>query len=133
MATTYATFLAELAGLTITGVERMYDYPPASLNTADLPAAWVQLPRGDEQVMTFQAGGGWPAMTADLIVATEPAAQSMQSSNHDAMVAMMDAVSTALRAAKFAKGTHSWSIKSARITVAGIDYWGVVVTVVGHG
>ena len=81
----------------------------------------------------FKAGGGWPAMTADLIVATEPAAQSMQSSNHDAMVAMMDALSTALRAAKFAKGSHSWSIKSTRITVAGIDYWGVVVTVVEHG
>lgn len=131
--TTYATFLAALAGLSVTGVTKKFTYPPEALSSADLPAMWPQLPRGDDKPMTFGAAGGWPELIADLCIAVEPVGQSLQHSNFDTTVTALDNLGAALRGADIGKGTLSWTIKSARITVAGIDYWGVVATVTGHG
>ena len=131
--TTYATLVSYLGALTITGVTRKFTYPPTSLATADLPAMFPQLPRGEEAAMTFQANGGWPAMTCDLVVALEPAAQETQSANFSAAVAMLDKVSAALRGADVGKAPLSWRIEQTGVTVAGINYWAVVAHVTTKG
>jgi hypothetical protein len=128
--TTYASFSAALAALTVTGVTRKFTYPPPSLATADLPASWPGLPSGNEPMMTFQTAGGWPALTCDLVVALEPTAQNTQSANYAATVAMMDNLSTALRSGTIGRGPMTWTITAnVQIQVADVTYWAVIATI----
>lgn len=135
--TTYATYVANLGDLSITGVNRAYDEPPKALNTADLPASWVQLPEGEEGPLTFQTHGGWPILRADLVVALEAVGQERQAQNFSDTVTMMDSMSTALRGvtvgSTLGKGPINWTMRQAIIPVADVDYWAVVASVEGYG
>ena len=133
--TTYANFIANLGDLTITGVNRLYNEPPLSLNTADLPAQWVQFPIGEEDALTFGVHGGWPSFTAQLIIAYEPVAQNLHPANWSGVITLMDSTVTALRNAvgTVAKGKLRWSINPTVVTVGSIDYWAVTAEVTGYG
>ena len=133
MPTTYADFIDALEALAITGVVKTFQGPPASLDTADLPARWVQMPKGKEPLLTFQTAGGWPTLTADLVVAIGPNAQDTQAANFAAQVTMLDAVAAALRGADLTKAKHTWEIRAGGVKVAGVAYWAVIATVTGKG
>jgi hypothetical protein len=135
MTTTYTNFVTNLGNLSITSVKRAFDEPPQSLNTADLPALWVELPTGEEDPFTMQAHGGYPTFRGNLVVAVEAAGQSRQPERWSDCLTMMDNVATALRAAvkTVVRGQLSWSIALETITVAENDYWSIVATVEGNG
>lgn len=131
--TAYADFVVALAGLGISGVSRSFLCPPESLNSSELPAQWVQLPRGESGALTFRASDGWPLMRADLVVAVAPVAQGTQEGNFAAVLAMMDAVANALQTADISRSSLSWSIRQDVVEVAGTAYWAVVAVVEGRG
>lgn len=132
--TTYAAFVGELEALTVTGVTRKFTQgQPNTLNTADLPAQWVDLPRG-ESVPATCAGDMTRTLTADLLIALEPVGQNQKPTNFDAVVVMLDSIHTALDAATF--GTMSipgWNSKLVILTVNTVDYWGVQTEVSALG
>lgn len=132
--TTYTAFTAAIAALTVTGVSKQYTAPPASLATADLPASWPGLPRGEDGGLTFQSAGGWPVLFCDLVIAIEPVAQNTQSANYTTTVAIMDNLSTALQAATgLGRSKVSWSITAnVQIQVADTTYWAVIATIEGR-
>lgn len=130
--TSYAAFTTALAALSITGVKRKFTAPPASVDTADLPAIWPGLPSAIEPQMTFATPGGWPAMKCDLVVALEPVVQNTQSANYAATVAMLDTLSGVLRtpANHIGRGPMTWTITAnVQINVSGNLYWAVIATV----
>lgn len=128
--TSYATFTAALAALSVTGVTRKFAYPPASVGTADLPAMYPALPRGIEGGLTFVSNGGWPALFCDLIVLLEPVGQNTQSGNYAATIAMIDNVSAALRSSDIGRAKLNWeTITNVQVDVAGTPYWAVITTV----
>lgn len=132
--TTYAAFTAALGNLTVTGVNRKYDHIPASLS--DLPCSWVQLPQSEEGLMTFDGTGGWPMLRAQLIIAVEAVAQNTPKANWDAVIAIIDNLSTALRgvaAGEIAKQKPLFNLRMISVQVAGIDYWAVEATVTAYG
>ena len=134
--TTYTSFLTALAKLSVSGVTRRYemgDTPPASLNAGELPAQWVQRPGGDAEPVMFDPATAWPTFSAQLIIAVQPVAQSTGPQIFSAMVTLIDALITALDGADLAESAPSWTIRDARITVAGTDYWGVVAEVKADG
>ena len=132
--TTYTAYVAALMDISVTGVTRVFDNPPASLGTADLPAMWPGLPRGEEPMVTFQANGGWPELYCDMIIAIEPVAQNTQAANFTAMLTAIDNLSSALRAAtNVGRAGLRWSITAnAQVDVAGTPYWAVIATVEGR-
>ena len=134
--TTYASFVAAIAALDVSGVERKYTHPPLALNTADLPASWVQLPGGKEDRLTLTYEGGWPTFLVQFVVALEAVAQDRQSANFTTAVAMMDKISDALRALGPIEicrgGLVTWGMKVAVVTVAGVDFWAVAVDIEGR-
>ena len=131
--TSYTTFSAGLAALSVTGVTRQLTAPPASLETADLPTSWPGLPRGEEPAFTFQTPAGWPTLICDLIIAIEPVGQNTQSANYTATVAIMDALSTALRGLSLGRTMPTWIINAnVQVIVGGANYWAVVATVSGR-
>lgn len=138
--TTFRSFVDALEALSITGVNKTYPKgPPKSLNAADLPAQFVQLPRGDEGATVFgEFGGVFSTFTAELIVAVNAVGLGEGPYiNFDDTVDMMDNVSTALGSVAscdvISKTKHSWTIRQGIVAVAGNDFWAVIATVTGNG
>ena len=136
--TTYSEFLLRLGQLHVTGVTRRYlltETPPASLNTADLPAMWVQEPKGEAEVISGGGGGRatWQTFNGRLIVATCPAAQSTLATAFNAAVTMMDSVVYALQGSNLADSATTWELRMADVTVAGVVYWAVIAEVHAKG
>ncbi|RLC82300.1 MAG: hypothetical protein DRJ03_19240 [Chloroflexi bacterium] len=134
--TTYIEYVDGLEAIEISTVKRRFLHgPPRSLNTADLPAQWVQLPEGESEAMVLgdAAGSRWPVFSADLIIAMEAVGQDVARANFDGTVALMEAVRSALENTDLTEAPLSWTMRQAIVTVAGNDYWGVVCSVKGQG
>lgn len=135
-ATTVNEFLATLHGLTIAGVTRKLAYPPTSIPTADCPLQWIQSPALNHGHMTFEGSGGWPTISAVLIVAIGPVSQSRQEENFEAAVDMLDAVVTALRGmgCSLGKTAPEWDVRVVGDLMVGDHaYWAVVAEVRANG
>ena len=131
--TTFAQFTNGLAGLSVTGVNRSYDHPPASIDTADLPALWIMLPSNDEPSFTFEGQGGWATLTCDVIIAVEPVGQNTQSANYDLTITILDNLCDALRDADIGRSKLTWAINTnVTIEISGTTYWAIVATVEGR-
>ena len=134
--TTYRAFVDGLEAISVTGVVRSYTQGPPSgaAGVTDCPAQYVRAPAGDESPVVFGSQGGFPTMTAELVILVEPVGQNRQPENFDDTVDMMDALTTALQAADcVTKAKLRWSIRQTIDTVAGLDYWAVVASVEGRG
>ena len=134
--TTYVEYVDGLEALVVTGVARRYTSgPPLSLNTADLPAQWAQLPEGESEAMVLgdASGSRWPTFSADLIIALEAVGQSTGGVNFDATVAMLENLRTRLERTDLTEAPLSWAMRQAIVTVAGQDFWAIVCAVIGQG
>jgi len=134
--TTMTVFVDALEALTVTGVIKTYEGPPRSLQTANLPAFWVQIPHGEETAMTFGTHGGWPTLIADVVIAYEPVAQNLQDANFEATITQLDNLNAALRAAgatDLGKSFIEWTIRQDMIMVAENYYWAVIATITARG
>ena len=136
--TTFTSFVDALEAVVVAGVNRRYtDGPPQSLNSSDLPAQWVQLPRGSDETITFGNLGGWQTMTADVVIAVEAVGQDVNAVNFPLTVSMMDALAAAMSAADtcalFTKSVPTYTIRQTVVEVAGVAYWAVYATVTGKG
>ena len=131
--TTARTFIDNMEDITITGVVRQFSQgPPTSVTDGDIPCTFVKLPSVDEGPMVFQNQGGWPRFRATLVVLVKAAAQDLQGENFDAVVDMMDNVSSAFRGEScgdLAKSHITWNMRQGIETVAGTEYWAVFVDV----
>lgn len=136
--TTLTNFYTNLGDITVSGVTRLFDYPPTSLNSADLPSQWVQSPSVDEGPMTFGYHGGWPTLRAQLVIAVASFFEGIQSQNYSATLTMADATLTALRAVdvtalSLGKARITWTVSVGKVTVNETDYWAVIADIEGAG
>ena len=129
--TTLAQFLAALTQINA-GQSRTFTHPPTSLNAADLPALWVELPKADSSVITY-SGSDWPTLRAQVVLAVAPVAQDDQRQNFADVVAACDALYGALIAADAAKSRLSVAVRAAVIEAAGAAFWAVIAEVEGRG
>jgi hypothetical protein len=133
--TTYATFTAAVAALSIAGRKRAYTSPPMQITTADLPASYPRLPSGGlnpDSLSTCTSSGN--RRVVDLVVVVEPMGQGTQPQNYAATLAIIDAVENALRTASDG-GTITpwleWTLSIAPVVVGDTPYWAVTATVTG--
>ncbi len=129
----YADVVPALAALDVAGVNRRFAHPPASLNAADLPALWVQLPSGDSGPPVVFTGERWPTLRVDVVIALTPVAQSTVEQCFAATLVMMDALSHALAAVTIGPTRATWSIRQDVVSVAEAAHWAVVATVEVRG
>ena len=126
---TFAEFAADLCGMTVTGVQKVYSAPPESLNSANLPALFPMLPEGNQAALTFGAALYSGTQTLELWVPVKAAAQGTIPETYTALTTLMDNLGTALRALNDAVPYRlTWSMRASLLTVAGTDYRGVLVT-----
>lgn len=137
MSTTFRIWVDYLETLAPTGVVKKYaSGPPVALNTADLPAQWVELPHGENRPSCAGVEGGDRTLFVDYVVILEPVGQNTQPVNFDACVTMFDNIDAALVAAMNTSpltGPMTWRSRLAIVTVAGTAFWAVVTSIEGLG
>jgi len=131
---TFRDFVGELAEMPVVGVVRNYGWQPiTSLNTQDLPAQTVRLPRGDLLPWVYADGASHGILTAEVMIFTEPVAQKDPESNFIEAVMMMDNLSAALYTLNCGISRAWFSVRQSIFTVAAEDYWGIQALVSTRG
>ena len=136
---TFTDFVGGLADMVVTGVGTDLHWDqPASLNTATLPAKWLELPEGDGQLMTFEGGVATYVMRINLWIAIAPVAQDHYERRFRAAVEMMDRLNHALShedldTDEIAISKLTYTIRQTEKTVAGTVYTAVHALIQGRG
>lgn len=134
--TTYEEFVTRLAAMAISTVTKHYYWgqtPPASLNAADLPSMWVQLPQMDARPLSFGGNVGWTALEAQLVVAVLPTIHATLAEAFQSTVEMMDDVREALEKNRLADSRTTWTIRQSVVALGKSEYWAVVADVRATG
>ena len=134
--TTYTNFMAALGALSVSGVTTKFNYIPGQVDTASLPLLFVRLPENNEGPLTADGEGGWPRLTAEVVIDVEPYAQNRHQQNYAATVTLIDALATALRAVApgvVAKSKLSWETRARQDYIGETLYWLIVARVTGNG
>lgn len=136
---TFTEFVDGLADMEVTGVQTDLHWDqPASLNTDQCPAKWLELPEGDGQLMTFEGGVATYEMRINLWIAIAPVAQDHYETRFRAAVEMMDRLSHALAhedldTDEIAISKLTFTIRQTQKAVAEITYTAVHALIQGRG
>ena len=134
MAYTAASFITALSGLSITGVTRMFAYPPETVANADLPIAYVRLPELTNESLTLNSTPRIDSVQGELVVLIRADGLSMNTDNFSAMVGMIDNVNAALKTAAAASNRiDRWTIRQETAIVGESGFWALVATVEASG
>lgn len=131
---TYSEFVSALAGITVDGVNKRYDYPPSQLSTAVMPAMYPRLPESRTEVVAFDGSAGVKACACELVIVVNPGAQSRNDANFGTTVDLMDALDDALRTAAEDADTDfidKWSMRLTVEPIGEVLYWLIVARVEG--
>lgn len=124
-----AAFVSAMQGLSITGVTRHYDEPPASVNTADLPAAFPMLPSGTLGERLTTCINDSKTRSMQFVIIIEAVGQGTQAQNYARIAALMDNLETALDALTTANFTDYEITANTTVAVAGNEFWSIVADV----
>jgi hypothetical protein len=128
---TNAAWVDAWQALSISGVNVLAT-PPLSLNTADLPAAWPELPEmllGDLLVSCVNEN---KLRIIDFQVAIEPIGQNTQKGNYEAVIPILDEIETAIDALTIMNFIDYEMRGTADIRIADVPYWGIRVRATGR-
>lgn len=131
---TNAAWVAAFQAMTVSGVSRHYDEPPASIDLSNGYAAFPLMPGSErgEQVSTCDDHGKTRSM--GYVVIIEAAGQGTQSQNYGKLAAAMDNLETALDALDGVTANFvEYDITTTgNYPVGDSDYWAVIATITGR-
>ena len=130
----WANWIAAIQALTVTGVDRHYDYPPESIDIADGVAAFPVLPSGTrgEQLSTCDNFG--KSRSVGYVIIFEAAGQGTNEQNYAKTWALLDNLETALDGLQ----TTTVNLIEYDLSVTGdypignSNYWAIVASVTGR-
>jgi hypothetical protein len=123
----FATFVGALMDVSVSGVTRVHDEPPASVSTVDLPISYPRLPEQTNEVISLGFMEGLPTMRCEVVFLIEPLMQNTNAANFAAMVALIDSINTAFAASRI--GIDSWEIRQETATLGDTPYWALIASV----
>jgi hypothetical protein len=126
------TFIAAAQGLTISGVKRHYNEPPQSVNTSDLPAAFVTLPSGGRGEPTSVCYDSSKTRSIGIVVLVEAVGQGTNPQNYGKLAALMDAMETAFDTADFGTVFLEYELSVGQQLVGENAYWAITADINGR-
>jgi hypothetical protein len=93
-----AEFLTKIQAISVTGVTRHYDEPPASIDIATGPAAFPTMPDASRGDMITSCVDMSKNRNIGFVIIVEATGQGTQAQNYGKLAALMDALETALDA-----------------------------------
>lgn len=130
---TVAQWVDAWQALTITGVTVMAT-PPLSLSTAQIPAAWPELPGTSQNALLVSCVNENKARRMVFHVAIEPLGQVTQAGNYEAVIPYFDLLETAIEGMRGVTVNFiDYEISMvADIQLAKTTYWGLRVDAIGR-
>ena len=130
MAITVTSFLASLAGLTITGVTELAE-PPQQLNvSASGVIGFPRLPGSDAEMVTFSGADGLRGVECEYVILVNPIPLSRNSTNHADTATAMDNLHAALVVEMAAnQQIDRWTMRMDIEEMGETNYWAVIATV----
>ena len=124
------TLRTALTGLTVTGMGRVYDQHPETLEVADLPAMWPDGFGSEHDFQTYSGSMIRVVRTAELRLAVKPLGMSSNDERQDARITIADALETALKADNLTGfNFQTLSIESESVDVNGTAYAGLIASI----
>lgn len=131
MSMTATAWIAALQAMMITGVTRHYDYPPASLSTADLPALLMLNFGVSANPSTLVTCEVQKQRTCTILIAIAPVAQGLQSTHYETYKTLSDATETAIDALTVCDFISYTMRTTTQEEIASIGYWGIIIQISG--
>ena len=129
--TTNAVFIAAMQAMTVSGVSRHYDEPPASIDIADGPAAFPAMPTSERGEMITSCVDSSKQRNMFYVIIIEGTAQGTQSQNYGKLPALMDALETSLDA--LTPSTFDFldyaTTTEGNYPIGDSEYWAIIATV----
>jgi len=135
--TTISEFVANLAavGSSVASVNTVLTTPPTNVQRPDLPASFPMFPDGTNDAI--DTCNDITNITCQLIIAAQSIAQGEQDVNYQLTIDIASELNSALRTAvlgninqtEFNIQTVAGQPGTAPLSIAGVQYWGVVATV----
>lgn len=130
--TNYANFLAAFQAMTVTGVDRHYDEPPASVDISAGECAFPLMPSGDRGEHVFSCVHSAKSRSIGYVIIVEAAGQGTQAQNYAKLAALMDNLETALDA--LTPGTFNFLDYTISTTgnylVGDSAYWAIIAEII---
>ena len=126
-----AAFLTAVQAMTVTGVTKHFDNPPASLNTADLPAAFPLWPGANFLDMPTSCKNTGKTRTIGFVIAVEASGQGTYALNYGKFASLMDNLESSIDTA-FTSAANFYTYEMSTIPnypVGDNTYWSIVVTI----
>jgi hypothetical protein len=129
--TTNAAFLASIQAMTVSGVSRHYDEPPASIDIATGPAAFPTMPDSGRGAMVTTCVDMSKVRNIGFVILVDATGQGTQSQNYGKLAALMDALETSLDG--LTPGTFNFIEYSITTTgnysLGGSEYWAIIASI----
>jgi hypothetical protein len=129
--TTNAAFLASIQAMTVSGVSRHYDEPPASIDIAAGPAAFPTMMDAGRGEMVTTCVDMSKVRNIGFVILVDATGQGTQSQNYGKLAALMDALETSLDG--LTPGTFNFIEYSITTTgnysLGGSEYWAIIASI----
>lgn len=93
---TNAEFIAAIQAMTVTGVDRHYDEPPASIDISDGECAFPLMPSTEQGDYVSTCINMSKARSVGYVIVVDGTGQGTQAQNYGKLAALMDNLETAL-------------------------------------
>ena len=127
-APTNAAFLAAVQAMTVTGVNRHYDEPPASVDISDGYAAFPLMPSAGLGEFALSCTDSNKTRTVGYVVIIEAAGQGTQAQNYGKLAAAMDNLEAALDGLTVANFIE-YDITTGSYLVGESAYWSLIAEI----
>ena len=132
--TSYATFIAAVAALNITGVTRAYTEPPSRISAADMPLSFPRLPSGTHAIVTLDGySDAWPTLRCELVILIHPMQLETDDVKFADTLTYMDNATATLRNASLASAPVRWEIRSETVFISSSLYHAVIIEIETKG
>ena len=118
-----------IISLDLVSVKKVYNAPPESNNTADLPALWPMLPSiatNDREIACVNTQN---EITVSMMIAVQPYGQDVQSGRFDLAIKLGDELRDALDAWNYSLWVDYDISVSSDIVGSATGYWGIVANI----
>ena len=125
------SFLTTMKALTVTGVDRYYDEPPASIDISAGEAAFLTMPDSSRGEQISTCINQSKTRSIGFVIIVDAAGQGTQAQNYGKLAALMDSLETSLDA--LAPGTVNFIEyeigTTGNYSLGGSDYWAIIATI----
>lgn len=125
--TTNAAFIAAIQAMTVTGVTKHYDEPPASIGA--LPAAFPGMPGGGRPELIVSCVNNNKRRNIQYIIVVEATGQSRQKEKFGQLAALMDNLETALDALSVGSFIEYDLTTTGNFPIGEAEYWAIIADI----